>query len=119
MRAGELYLVDFGGQARAVERDDHMQRGIRPGLVIHAARYRAPGLAIMVPLSSRVRGLPHRVLVQPHHGGLRTGLQLDSEAITEQVHTVPGRRVIHRIGQVPDGVLSQVLLAVHRFIAVP
>jgi mRNA-degrading endonuclease toxin of MazEF toxin-antitoxin module len=73
----------------------------------------------MVPLSSRVRGLPHQVLVQAHHDGFRTGLQRDAEAITEQVHTVPETRVIHRIGQVPNGVLSQVLLAVHRFIATP
>lgn len=119
MRAGELHLADFGRQPRTAEVDDHVQRGVRPGLVIHAARYRAPGLAIMVPLSSRVRGLPHRVMVQPDYGGFQTGLQRDSEAITEQVHTVPESRVIHRIGQVPDGVLSQVLLAVHRFIATP
>ena len=118
MRAGEIHLVDFGAQDRADERD-HVQRGIRPGLVIHAARYRAPGLAIMVPLSSRIRGLPHRVLVHARHDDFRTGLQQDSEAITEQVHTVPETRVIHRIGQVPDGVLSQVLIAVHRFIAAP
>ena len=116
MRAGELHLVDFGAQDRSAEQD-HIQRGIRPGLVVHAERFRAPGLAIMIPLSSRVRGLPHRVLVRARHDGFRTGLQRDSEAITEQVNTVPETRVIHRIGQVPDGVLSQVLFAVHRFIA--
>lgn len=117
MRAGELYLVDFGAQPRSTYGADHVQYGIRPGLVVHAPRYRAPGLSLMVPLSTRVRGLPHRVPVGPGHGGAGTGLRQDSEIITEQVRTVPDTRVIRRLGQVPEEVLSEVLTVVHRFIA--
>jgi mRNA-degrading endonuclease toxin of MazEF toxin-antitoxin module len=117
VRAGELYLVDFGAQPHSTYGADHVQYGIRPGLVVHAARYRAPGLSLMVPLSTRVRGLAHRVPVGPEHGGTATGLHQNSEIITEQVCTVPDIRVIRRLGQVPDGVLSDVLTVVHRFIA--
>lgn len=82
------------------------QRGIRPCLVVSDDRFnRLPiGQAIVVPLTSRDRDLPHHIPVVDDGS-----LDRPSWAMCEAVRAVSTRRFGRRIGAVTPGMLLQVV----------
>ncbi|MHB8341164.1 MAG: type II toxin-antitoxin system PemK/MazF family toxin [Mycobacteriales bacterium] len=81
------------------------QRGIRPCIVVSGDRFNALPIrqAIVVPLTTRERGLPHHVAVA--HGG---GLDRPSWAMCEAVRAVSIQRFGTLIGTATDETLSNV-----------
>lgn len=114
MRAGELWVVDFGPpQVRGYE-----QAGNRPALIVHSADFlRIPNLALVCPLTTRARGVPNHVSVP---AGERTGLRADCFVMTEQVRAVDRRFVRLRIGTVTPETLETALVIIRdRMLAPP
>ena len=62
----QVWLVDFGNPIR------HEEGGVRPAVVVGSATHcRLPiGMAIVVPLTSRDRGLVHHVRIDSPESGL-------------------------------------------------
>lgn len=82
---GEIWLADLNPPV------GHEQAGPpRPVLVVSGARMnRAPfALSIVVPLSTRLRGVPGHVFLPASESGLR----FDSEIMCEHVRSVSHRR---------------------------
>ena len=89
---GEIWLADldptFG----------HEQGGRRPVLVVSVDRFNVgrSGLAVVLPLTSRIRPLPLHVPVNPPEGGLR----LPSAILCDAVRSVDQRRLLDCWGMV-------------------
>ncbi len=100
-RLGEVWLVDLSPTR------GHEQAGRRPALVVSADGFNrsAAGLVFMMPFTTRKRGIPTHVAVDPPAGGLREV----SWARCEDLRSVS----IERLGESPLGVVgSEVLGAV-------
>lgn len=107
-RRGDLWLTDFG---EPVGREQGYKR---PSVVVSADpmnRSRA-GVVIVVPTTTRHRGLPSHIEIQPGDS------ELDdvSYAKAEDVKSVSIERLVHRLGHLPvdrlaalDVVLRRVL----------
>lgn len=80
----QVWLVDFGQPV------GHEQGGLRPAVVIGSTTHcRFPiGMALVVPLTSRDRGLDHHVRID----SAQAGLNRPSWARTEDVTTVSTQR---------------------------
>lgn len=87
------------------------QRGIRPSIVVSAGRFNALPIrqALVVPLTSRNRGLPHHVPVADDGG-----LNRPSWAMCEAVRAVSAQRFGRRVGAADgptmDAILAQLAL---------
>lgn len=82
----QVWLVDFGNPV------GHEERGVRPAVVVGSAIHcRFPiDMAIVVPLTTRDRGLDHHVRIDsPQSGLVRT-----SWARTEDITAVSTRRFL-------------------------
>lgn len=81
------------------------QSGHRPAVVISGNDYLAsiPNVVVVVPITSRDRGLPNHVRLV---GDL--GLDADSFAMTEQPRTIDRRRVTRSVGQVDATTLHEI-----------
>jgi mRNA interferase MazF len=102
MRAGELYLVDFGEPVRGVQ-----QANVRPAMVVHSDSYvRIPNLAIVCPITRVERRVPNHVAVP---AGPDTGLGHVSFVMTEQIRVVDRRFVGASLGAAPRDVTNAVL----------
>ena len=64
---GEVWEVDFG------KTRGHEQAGRRPAVVVSASRFNrgAAGLVVVLPLTTRAKGVPLHVEVEPPEGGVR------------------------------------------------
>jgi mRNA interferase MazF len=73
-----VWLVDFGNPV------GHEEGGVRPAVVVGSATHcRFPiGMAIVVPLTSRDRGLSHHVLIDSPESGLARPSWARTEDIT-------------------------------------
>ena len=91
-RQGEIWLVTLDPAM------GHEQAGTRPALVLSSDDANASGaeLVTVVPITSRHRPYPTRVLIEPPEGGIRTR----SWVISEQVRTLSTLRLITRWGRV-------------------
>lgn len=80
----QLWLVDFGTPI------GHEQGGVRPAIVVGSATHcRFPiGMALVVPLTTRDRGLEHHVRV----ASAESGLHRPSWARTEEITAVSTAR---------------------------
>ncbi|MEJ7900855.1 MAG: type II toxin-antitoxin system PemK/MazF family toxin [Thermomicrobiales bacterium] len=80
------------------------QAGTRPVLVVSGDRYNAlqRELRIILPMTTRDRGLPFHIRVDPPDGGLR----LTSFVICEQPRTIATSRLLEYWGTVPGAVLE-------------
>ena len=80
----QVWLVDFGNQI------GHEEGGVRPAVVVGSAIHcRFPiGMAIVVPLTTRDRGLDHHVRID----SLESGLVRPSWARTEDITAVSTQR---------------------------
>lgn len=82
------------------------QAGHRPAVVISSNDYLAsvPNVVIVVPVTTRDRGLPHHVRLG-RVPGLAEG---DSFAMTEQPRTVDRRRITKHAGEVDGATLEEI-----------
>jgi mRNA interferase MazF len=97
---GEIWDVDLQGP-RGLE-----QRGRRPALVVSADRFNhgPAGLVIVLPLTSRDKGIPLHVAVTPPEGGVR----VPSFVKPEDVRSVSRERLARRRGRVAGGTMRAV-----------
>jgi len=82
------------------------QQGQRPVLIVSAAAInRGPSnLAVVVPLTTRDRGVALHVPIEAPEGGLRTR----SVALPEQMHVVAQERLIERWGHVSPATMREI-----------
>lgn len=80
------------------------QAGHRPAVIISSNDYLAsvPNVVIVLPLTTRDRGLPHHVRV----GGV-PGLEEHSFAMTERPRTIDRRRISRYAGRVDHETMRQ------------
>jgi len=96
-RRGEVWLIDFG------EPVGSEPAGRRPGVVGSADRLnesRAGGV-IVVPCTTKRRGLPSHIEIEPGE----SGLDETSYAKCEDIKSVSEERLIARLGAAGDEVL--------------
>ncbi len=94
---GEVIRLEFHPQ------EGSEQAGHRPALVISPRSYnRRAGLALVCPITSRVKGYPFEV-------GLPPGLEAKGAILCDQVKSLDwrARRATH-LGSVPDAVMQEV-----------
>jgi mRNA interferase MazF len=79
------------------------QAGRRPGLVISPTSYNGKiGLALVCPITSRVKGYPFEVVLPP-------GLKAEGAILCDHVKSVDWRaRRATRLASVPDSVMQEV-----------
>ena len=99
-RRGEVWLVDFG------EPIGREQAGRRPAVVVSAdALNESPaGVVIVVPTTTRPRGLPSHVEIDPDS----SGMDEVSYAKCEDVRSISEQRLIARLGTVATAELFQI-----------
>jgi len=95
---GDAVWIDFKPQA------GHEQAGRRPALVISPSAYNGKvGLALLCPITSRVKGYPFEV-------GIPEGLALEGVILADQVKSLDWRaRRAEPITRLPDDLVSEVL----------
>lgn len=81
------------------------QSGHRPAVIVSGDDYLAsvPNVVVILPITSRDRGLPHHVRLS---GAI--GLDAGSFAMTEQPRTIDRRRITSSAGQI-DGAALQAI----------
>lgn len=89
---GEVWLVDLNPVR------GHEQAARRPALVVSADDFNrgAAGLVIIVPMTTRERGIPLHVSVDPPEGGIKRR----SFIKCEDVRSVSEQRLVRRFGVV-------------------
>jgi mRNA interferase MazF len=89
---GEIWLADLDPTR------GHDQAGRRPVLVLSDDLFnRGPAeLVVVLPITSRVRGIPLHVRVVPPEGGLRT----ESAILCDAIRSVARQRLVTRWGAV-------------------
>jgi mRNA interferase MazF len=94
---GHLVWLEFTPQA------GNEQAGRRPALVISPKTYnRKAGLAVVCPITSRVKGYPFEVELPP-------GLAAQGVILCDQIKSLDWRaRRATRFGSVPDPVMAEV-----------
>ena len=95
---GDLIWLRFTPQA------GHEQAGRRPALVLSPRRYNArAGLALVCPVTSRVKGYPFEVRLPP-------GLAVEGVVLADQVRSLDWQaRAAERIARAPDEVVEETI----------
>src|SRR5665213_3523903 len=103
---GDLIWLEFNPQA------GHEQSGLRPALVISPASYNgAVGLALICPITSKIKGYPFEVL-------LPKTLKIKGAVLSDQVKSLDWRqRKAKFISKAPAGVVNETLDKIHAIIA--
>jgi mRNA interferase MazF len=101
-RRGEVWLADFSPVI------GHEQGGRRPGLVLSIDEFNhgPAGLITILPITSRFRGIPIHILVDPVDPP-EAGLQLRSAIMPEMIRSVSIERLLHPLGRVSKETLQQ------------
>jgi mRNA interferase MazF len=97
---GEVWLADLNPVR------GHEQAGRRPVLVVSEDLFNQgpAGLAVVLPLTSTIRGIPSHVPVVPPEGGLKNR----SAILCEGVRSVSVERLVVRWGVVSPGTMAAV-----------
>lgn len=97
---GEIWLVDLDPVR------GHEQAGRRPALVtsVDAFNHGPAALVVVLPVTSRSKGVPLHVAVDPPEGGLT----VRSCVKCEDVRSVARERLIRRLGSVSSRTIQQV-----------
>jgi mRNA interferase MazF len=97
---GEVWIAD--PPRSPMGRD---QLGRRPVLIVSVDEINASpsGLSVVVPFTTRDRGIDLHVRVDPPEGGLSERSLL----LPEQIHAADQSRLVQRLGSVSDGTLRQ------------
>lgn len=100
LRRGDVWMLDLNPTR------GHEQAGIRPVIVVSANELnQSPaGLVVVVPITSRHKGIRSHVRIDPPEAGL----DLVSYAKCEDVRSVSTQRLVRRLGAVSESTLSQV-----------
>ncbi len=95
---GDLIWLRFTPQA------GHEQAGRRPALVLSPRRYNTKaGLALVCPVTSRVKGYPFEVPLPP-------GLAVEGVVLADQVRSLDWRaRAAEKIARVPGEVVEETI----------
>lgn len=95
---GDVVWISFDTQA------GHEQAGRRPALVLSPARYNGKvGLALLCPVTSRIKGFPFEVAIP-------SGLPIAGVVLADQVRSLDWRsRRAERICTLPEPTISEVL----------
>ncbi len=96
---GDLVWMDFSPHA------GHEQAGRRPAVILSSADYnQLVGLAIVCPITSRVKGYSFEVAIPP-------GLAISGVILADQVKSLDWKsRKAERIATLPEAVVSEVLV---------
>jgi len=97
---GEIWLAELAPTR------GHEQTGCRPVLIISENTFnRGPAdLVIVLPVTSRVRGIPTHVPITPPEGGLKT----PSVILCEGVRSIAKERLLQQFGCVSPATLAEV-----------
>lgn len=97
---GEVWLADLDPTR------GHEQAGRRPVLVLSETLFnRGPaGLAVVLPITSRLRPIPSHVRLVPPEGGLRK----ESAVLCEAIRSISSERLSARLGEVRASTLAKV-----------
>jgi len=97
---GEIWMADFDPTR------GHEQAGRRPALIVSVDRFnRGPaGLAVVLPLTTRAKGTPFNVPVDPPEGGLAQ----PSFIKCDDVRSISKSRLSRRLGAVAPTTLAEV-----------
>jgi mRNA interferase MazF len=84
----------------------HEQAGHRPVLIISATQFNQgpAGLAIVVPLTTRDRGIHYHVAIEPDEAGVSRRSMIKCE----DVRSIDQRRLTRRLGAVGDSTMGAV-----------
>ena len=100
IKRGDIYLADLG------ETTGSVQKGERPVLVVQndKGNQYSPTITV-IPITTKIHksaGMPTHVLL-----GKIAGLDMESACMAEQVMTIDKKRLIARIGKLPENVMSR------------
>jgi len=97
---GEVWLADLNPVR------GHEQAGRRPVLVVSEDLFNQgpAGLAVVLPMTSTIRGVPSHVPVAPPEGGVKNR----SAILCEAVRSVSVERLVVRWGAVNQGTMAAV-----------
>ncbi len=97
---GEIWLVDLNPTR------GHEQSGVRPAIVVSVDTFNhgPAGLAVVLPVTSRGKGIALHVSVDPPEAGLT----MRSFIKVEDVRPVAVERLTRRLGQVSRATMDQV-----------
>jgi mRNA interferase MazF len=95
---GDVVWINFSPQA------GHEQSGRRPAIVLSPAAYNGKvGLALLCPITSRIKGFPFEVAIPP-------GLPVGGVVLADQVRSLDWRaRRAERVCTLPLSAVSEVL----------
>ena len=76
----------------------HEQAGIRPGLVISVDKFNhgLAGLVVMLPITTKAKGIPFHVRIDPPEGGLK----MKSFIKCEEVRSIAKERLSRWLGKI-------------------
>jgi len=91
---GDVWLVDLNPTK------GHEQAGMRPGLVISVDEFNhgPAGLVVVLPISTKAKGIPFHVEIAPPEGGLT----MKSFVKCEDVRSVAQERLSQRLGRISE-----------------
>jgi mRNA interferase MazF len=97
---GDVWLVDVNPTR------GHEQAGTRPGLVVSVDPFNhgPAGLVVLLPITSKAKGIPFHVEIRPPEGGLKT----ISFVKCEDVRSVSKERLTKRLGAVGPTSIEQI-----------
>lgn len=97
---GEVWTVDLDPTR------GHEQAGRRPGLIVSVDRFNhgAAGLVVILPLTSKAKGIPFHVELSPPEGGVKDRSYIKCE----EVRSVAKERLAERWGVVSPQTMEQV-----------
>lgn len=84
----------------------HEQAGTRPALVVSVDRFNhgPAGLVVVLPITSRAKGVPLHVAVSPPEGGLT----IASFVKCEDIRSISTDRLVRRLGSVRPSTMALV-----------
>jgi mRNA interferase MazF len=97
---GDIWLIDLNPVR------GHEQAGKRPGLVVSVDLFNQgpAGLAVVIPITTKEKGIPFHVEVKPPEGGLTKR----SFVKCEDLRSVSKERLVQRLGRVTRNTLTAV-----------
>ena len=97
---GEIWLVDLNPTR------GHEQAGKRPGLVVSVDLFNhgPAGLVLLIPITTRAKGIPFHVEVHPPEGGVKE----KSFIKCEDIRSIAKERLYQRLGAVFPVTLADV-----------
>ncbi len=97
---GEIWLVDLSPIR------GHEQAGRRPGVVVSVDEFNhgPAGLVIVIPITTKAKGIPFHVEVHPPESGLARL----SFIKCEDVRSIAKERLLKRLGRIPPAKVAEI-----------